>query len=100
MKADFPSLLQRFFTDRRAGQLGASPNTIAGYRDSFSLLLRFASDRLRRAPSDLRLEELDAPFVGQFLDYLENGRLPAKPSWHAGKLNQLVRQERGKVTPS
>ena len=74
MKADFPALLQHFFTDRLAGQLGASPNTIAGYRDSFRLLLRFASDRLGRAPSDLRLEELDAPFVGQFLDYLENGR--------------------------
>jgi site-specific recombinase XerD len=70
----FPCLLQRFFTDRLLGQLNASPHTVAGYRDTFRLLLHFAMDRLKRAPSDLRLEDLDAPFLGAFLDYLEHER--------------------------
>ena len=34
----FPALLQRFFTDRLLGQLGASPHTVASYRDAFRLL--------------------------------------------------------------
>ena len=72
--ARFPSLLQLFFTDRLLGQLNASPHTVASYRDAFRLLLRFATERLGRAPSDLRLEELDAPFLGAFLDYLEHER--------------------------
>jgi site-specific recombinase XerD len=70
----FPALLQRFFTERLLGQLGASPNTIACYRDAFRLLLRFAAERLRRTPSDLRVEDLDASFLGQFLDHLEHTR--------------------------
>jgi integrase len=69
--SNFPSLLQRFFTDRLLGQLGASSHTVASYRDSFRLLLRFAVERLRRAPSDLRIEQLDASFLGKFLDHLE-----------------------------
>ena len=69
--ASFPSLLQRFFTDRLLRQLGASPHTVAGYRDTFRLLLHFAAVRLGRAPCDLRLEDLDASFLGQFLDHLE-----------------------------
>ena len=55
----FPSLLQRFFTDRLLGQLGASPHTVAAYRDTFRLFLRFATTTLRRAPSALRIEEFD-----------------------------------------
>jgi len=69
--ASFSSLLQRFFTDRLLGQLGASSHTVASYRDSFRLLLRFAAERLRRAPSDLRIEQLDASFLGEFLEHLE-----------------------------
>lgn len=67
----FSSLLQRFFTDRLLGQLGASSHTVASYRDTLRLLLRFAAERLKRAPSELRLEDLDAPFLGDFLSHLE-----------------------------
>ncbi|MGD0638709.1 MAG: tyrosine-type recombinase/integrase [Nitrososphaerales archaeon] len=70
----FPSLLQRFFTDRLLGQLDASPHTVAAYRDTFRLLLCFSEEQLGRAPSGLRLEDLDAPFLGKFLDYLEGKR--------------------------
>lgn len=68
------SLIQLFFTDRLLKQLGVSLHTVAAYRDAFRLLLQFASERLRRAPSELRIEDLDAPFLGKFLDYLEEVR--------------------------
>ncbi len=70
----FPALLQRFFTDRLITQQGASPHTVAGYRDTFRLLLQFAKDRLGRVPSALRLEELNADFLEKFLEHLEHER--------------------------
>ena len=70
----FSGLVQAFFTDRLLRQRGASPNTVAGYRDTFRLLLRFAKERLRKAPSKLSLKDLDVPFVGDFLDHLEKTR--------------------------
>ena len=68
------SLIQLFFTDRLLKQLDVSPHTVASYRDAFRLLLQFASERLGRAPSELRMEDLDASFLGMFLDYLEQVR--------------------------
>ena len=71
---EFPALLQAFFTDRLVQQRRASPHTIAAYRNTFRLLLRFAATRLGRAASALVLAELDAPFVSAFLDHLERER--------------------------
>jgi hypothetical protein len=48
---DFPALLQAFFTDRLIKQRRASPHTVAAYRNTFRLLLRFAAAHRRRAPS-------------------------------------------------
>ena len=62
-----PIYLQRFFTERLATQLKASPNTIASYRDTFRLLLSFAADRLRRPPTELHVDDIDADLIGQFL---------------------------------
>ena len=70
----FPSLLQRFFTDGLRQQRQASPHTIAGYRDTFRLILRFAGERLGRAPSALTLEDFTPAFVSDFLDHLERAR--------------------------
>jgi site-specific recombinase XerD len=67
-------VLQAFFVDRLERQRSASPNTVAAYRDTFRLLLRFAQQRLRKPPSDLLLAEIDAQFVAAFLDHLENDR--------------------------
>ena len=67
-------LLQRFFTDRLMTQLEASPNTIAGYRDTFRLLLRYAGARLKRAPTAFRIEDIDADLVGDFLGHVEKVR--------------------------
>ena len=70
----FPTLLETFFTDRLVRQKRASPHTIASYRDTFSLLLRFTQQRLGKAPSALTLDDLDAPCISAFLDDLEHTR--------------------------
>jgi len=74
MMLSFPSLLQRFFTDRLIGQLSASAHTIASYRDTFRLLLSFAAERFHRNPSDINMDQLDETFVTSFLDHLEKKR--------------------------
>lgn len=71
---EFPALLQSFFTDRLHRQRRASPNTVTAYRNAFRLLLRFAATRLGRAPSSLVVADLDAAFLGEFLDHLERER--------------------------
>lgn len=70
----FPQLLRAFFEERLVTQRGASAQTVASYRDTFRLLLRFAQKRTKRAPTDLLLEDLDAAFVLAFLDHLERDR--------------------------
>jgi site-specific recombinase XerD len=72
--ANFPGLLEAFFTDRLVRQRQASPHTIASYRDTFRLLLGFAQQRLHKAPSLLSVEDLDASLIGAFLDHLEKDR--------------------------
>ena len=74
ISASFPSLLQSFFTDRLLRQRAASPHTIAGYRDCFRLLLQFAKEQLGKMPSQLKIEDLDAPFIVLFLEHLERSR--------------------------
>ena len=67
-------LLQAFFTERLMAQQGASPHTVASYRDTFRLLLTFAEECTGKAPSRLELTDLDAPLVGAFLEHLEKDR--------------------------
>jgi site-specific recombinase XerD len=64
-------LLQRFFTQRLMQQRQASPHTISSYRDSFRQFLKFVQQRLRKPPSRLSFEEIDAPLIMAFLDELE-----------------------------
>ena len=66
--------LEAYFADRLIGQRHASPHTVAAYRDSWRLLLRFMRDRTGKEPSELDLADLDAPAVGAFLDHLEHER--------------------------
>ena len=66
--------LQAFFTDRLLTQRQASPNTIAAYRHTFQLLLRFATDQTGTPPSELDIAQLDAPMIASFLDHLEHDR--------------------------
>jgi site-specific recombinase XerD len=64
-------LLQRFFTQRLMQQRQASPHTISSYRDSFRQFLKFVQQRLRKPPSRLTFEQIDAPLIVAFLDELE-----------------------------
>ena len=74
--ANLAGHLQGFFTDRLLKQVSASPHTVASYRDTFRLLLKFASKHHRRKVSDLSVEELDAKLVSpSFL----------LPAWHPYK---------------
>jgi site-specific recombinase XerD len=73
-RASLAALLERFFTQRLMHQRQASAHTIASYRDTFRMLLQFAHKRLRKAPSELALEDIDAPLVAAFLDDLEAAR--------------------------
>lgn len=74
MNTDFPRLLQSFFTDYLIRQRQASPHTIASYRDTFRLLLAFARQHLKKAPSKIAVEDVDTSFIGEFLDHLEKDR--------------------------
>ncbi len=66
--------LQTFFTNRLARQRHASPETVATYRDALRLLVCFASQRVRKQPSQLDLADLDAALIADFLDHLEHQR--------------------------
>jgi integrase/recombinase XerD len=68
------SLLQGFFTERLVRQLQASPQTVSAYRDTIKLLLMFAAQNTKKAPSRLTIDDLDAVTVGAFLHYLDNQR--------------------------
>jgi site-specific recombinase XerD len=70
----FPTLLQRFFTQRLMQQKRVSAHTISSYRDTFRMLLLFAQKRLRTPPDKLVFEKLDAPFIAAFLNELEKTR--------------------------
>jgi integrase/recombinase XerD len=70
----FPALLEAFFVDRLMRQRRVSPYTLASYRDTFRLLLAYAQRLLAKAPSALKLADLDTPFLGAFLDHLEQER--------------------------
>jgi site-specific recombinase XerD len=70
----FPTLLQRFFTQRLMQQKRVSAHTISSYRDAFRLLLRFAQKRLHISPDRLAFEKIDAPLVSAFLNEMEKTR--------------------------
>jgi len=72
--ATLPALIQRFFTDRLCIQMEASRHTVAGYRDTFRLLLRFAGARHDKPPVKLTVEDIDADLVADFLVHGETAR--------------------------
>ena len=67
-------LLEKFFTERMMHQMRASSNTIASYRDTFILLLRYTTKHLKKQPSELMIKDLSADLISHFLDDLEKTR--------------------------
>ena len=63
-----------FLRERLPQQRGASPHTCESYAYTYKLLFGFASARFKATPSQLSLEQLDAPLVMDFLSHIESGR--------------------------
>lgn len=70
----FSTLVQQFFVDYMVQQRAMSPRTVASYRDTFVLLLRFAKKQLGKEPCSLQLSDITAKFLVSFLDHLEQDR--------------------------
>lgn len=66
--------ISAFLRERLPHERGASPNTCDSYAYAFKLLFNFASGMLNVTPSELMLEQIDAPLVLAFLDHLEADR--------------------------
>jgi integrase/recombinase XerD len=66
--------LTAFFQQRLPLERGASRHTSDSYAYAFKLLLAYASERLKVSPSQLALEQIDAPLVVSFLNHLETAR--------------------------
>lgn len=66
--------LQSWFTDHLIGQRGASPNTVAAYRDCMRLLVSYAHECHGVQPAQLDLAHLDDRTIAGFLDMLEHQR--------------------------
>ena len=62
-------LQQRLPLERRA-----SPNTCDSYAYAFKLLFEYASGCLKVRPSELNLEQINAPLIVDFLGHLEADR--------------------------
>ncbi len=64
-------LVTTFFRQHLIAEKGVCKNTITSYSYTFKFLCRYASGRLGKSPSELSLENLDAPMIRDFLEYLE-----------------------------
>ncbi len=67
-------LITGFLREHMPVDKGCSPHTCETYAHAFRLLFIFASQRLATSPSQLRLEQIDAPMVLHFLAHIEEKR--------------------------
>ncbi len=78
MKCKYPNELalglRDFFSEFLPKVKGASPHTVASYRDSIVLLLRFAANQQGRSVSVLEFNDIDAQQILAFLNHLETKR--------------------------
>ena len=73
MTALAPSLAA-FLREHLPCERNASPHTVASYAHAFSLLLRYAANRLGRRPTELTIEDLDPDLILGFLSHVEQDR--------------------------
>lgn len=85
--------LEAFFCERLIEQRNSSPQTIAAYRDTLRLLLRFAQQQTGKPPYRLDFDDLDAPLIGAFLTHLETdrGNGPRTRNARLGAIHSLYR---------
>ncbi len=70
----FATLVQEFFGPYLLQQRSLSPRTVASYRDTFVLLLRYAEGALGLPAHAFKITDLSAAFLAGFLDHLEAQR--------------------------
>ena len=66
--------LRRFLVEHIVTERNLARNTRSSYRDTFSLLLPFASHKLRKPVERLSIHDLTSTLVLQFLGHLEDER--------------------------
>lgn len=71
---DLAPLVTVFFVRHLPAERNASPHTIAAYRDTFKLLLRFVTETTKHATATLQVEDLTPDRILQFLTALETTR--------------------------
>lgn len=64
-------LVTAFFRQYLAVEKGVSQHTLASYSYAFKFLCGYVSGRLGKSPSQLALEDLDAPMARDFLEHRE-----------------------------
>ena len=69
----FP-LVQSFFGEHLQKVRGASPHTVAAYRDALKLFLQYLADRRGVPMEHLGMDDLQAEAVSAFLQHLEQDR--------------------------
>jgi integrase/recombinase XerD len=86
-------ILEAFFTDRLMTQRGASPHTIASYRDTFTMLLGHIHQQTGKLPAQLDLADLNPATIGAFLQQLETtrGNSPATRNARLAAVRSLFR---------
>jgi integrase/recombinase XerD len=67
-------LVRKYFTDHLINQRRVSPRTVAAYRDTMRILVRYFHETAGLAPTSLRVHHLDAKHVLGFLAHLEQTR--------------------------
>jgi site-specific recombinase XerD len=71
---DLAPLVTAFFVRHLPAERNASPHTIAAYRDTFKLLLRFVNETTSRPTAALQVEDLTPDRILGFLTALETTR--------------------------
>ena len=71
---DLAPFVTTFFTRHLPAERKASPNTIAAYRDTLKLLLRFLAASMHRRAAALHVEDLSPDRILDFLEDLETTR--------------------------
>jgi integrase/recombinase XerD len=66
--------LETFLREYLPRDRHVSVHTVDTYAYAFQLLVCFAADRLHTTPSSLQIEQLDAPLILAFLEYIETQR--------------------------
>ena len=70
-KTVFSSVLQCFFCEYLINQKNVSHCTVLSYRDTFKEFIKYSADKLKKIPSNILIEDINAELILKFLDYLD-----------------------------